>query len=105
MAQPNITVTTAVNNIERTSDLMSHCMLYLKQRIKNTFLGNILTEEQSNLLQEFDMLSQVLEPYSTVSKLQNLAKSWPTYVAPIEVELGLRYENRYKLGINHLIPV
>lgn len=56
LAQPNITVTTAVNNIEKTSDLMSHCILYLKQRIKDAFLGNILAEEHNNLLQKFDYI-------------------------------------------------
>lgn len=105
LAQPNITVTTAVSNIEKTSDLMSHCILYLKQRMKDAFLRNILAEEHNNLLQEFDILSKVLEPYSTVSKLENVAKNWSNYVASIEVELGLRYENRYKLGINHITPV
>lgn len=34
-----------------------------------------------------------------------MIKNWPTYVASIEVKLGVRYENRYKLGKIHLIPV
>lgn len=49
--------------------------------------------------------SKVLEPYSTISKLQNLVKNWPTYVAPVEVELEVRYENRCKLGVTYIVPV
>lgn len=93
-----------MNNIEKTSDLISHCILYLKQRMEDVF-GNILSEEHNNLLQEFDMLSLVLKPYSTTSQLQNLAKNWPTYVAPVEVELGVRYENRSKSGVMRLIRI
>lgn len=104
LSQSNITVTTAVNNIEKTSDLISHCILYLKQRMEDVF-GNILSEEHNNLLQKFDMLLLVLKPYSTTSQLQNLAKNWPTYVAPVEVELGVRYENRSKSGVMRLIRI
>lgn len=105
LAQPNLSVTTAVSSIEKTSDLMSYCILYLKQRIKDAFMENIFSDEHNNILEEFDVLSQVLEPYSTITKLHNVIKNWPTYVAPIEVKLGVRYENRYKLGKIHLIPV
>lgn len=98
LAQENVTVTAAVNSIQKTSDLMSHCILYLKQRTIDTFIENNDSEQYNNLLQEFNILSQVLEPYSTITKLENLAKNWSTYVAPVEVELGARYESRYKSG-------
>lgn len=105
LAQPNVTVTAAVNSIEKTSDLMSHCILYLKQRTKDILIGNVSSEEHNNFLQEFDILSLALKNYSTVSKLQNLTINWPTYVAPLEIELGVRYENRYKLGVTRMIEV
>jgi hypothetical protein len=69
LAQPNVTVTAAVSSIEKKSDFMLHCILYLKQRIKDSFIGNIFSEEHNNLLQEFDTLSLALKPYSTVPKL------------------------------------
>jgi len=32
LAQPNVIVAAAVSSIEKISDIMSHCILYLKQR-------------------------------------------------------------------------
>lgn len=60
LAQPNISVTTAVSNIEKTSDVLSHCILYLKQRVKDTLMENIPSSvEHNNLLQEFDTLKGI----------------------------------------------
>lgn len=93
ISKNNVTYTSAVSFVELTSNLLSNTTNFLMESIESSGI-----DLPSSVHDDFKKVKNILAPFKSVYKFRQQFESLETYIKPIEIELGTRFEQRFVQG-------